>query len=210
MASKPSTADSTKKKISAEELEKLTQRIYADSMKRKQESVEKLEKKIYKEIEPKKLPASQIQASAVRQHDDELERRKKSHEALQHKFYKEAEPKKLSRAEIDDSVRRVYADAMRSKNDGLKKLEDRFSFHRASSRPLTADQVKASADRLCKPSKRAFTEAEINEILGFHWCERLLRIPVSRSQTLIYHEMCVCVSWALNHSDVCFVAIKVP
>jgi hypothetical protein len=168
MTSKPSTADSTKKKISAEELEKLTQRIYADSMKRKQESVEKLEKKIYKEIEPKKLPASQIQASAVRQHDDELERRKKSHEALQQKFYKEAEAKKLSRAEIDDSVRRVYADAMRSKNEGLKKLEDRFSFHRPSSRPLTADQVKASADRLCKPSKRAFTEAEINEILGFH------------------------------------------
>ena len=170
MASTSPTRDaeaSKKKKISAEELEKLTTRIYDESVKHKKQNLERLQQKVYKEEPPKQIPASQIEASVTRQVNDEMERRKTRAQQLQEKFYKEAPPQKMSQMDVEESVRRIYADAMKRKQDAQRKGEEKYAFKRKPTRPLTADQVKGLGNRLCKPSKRAFTDDEINRILGF-------------------------------------------
>ena len=167
-SSQPEDSSPSKaKKLSAEEVDGLTKRIYEESMARKQRKVQEIEAKVYKTEEPKRLDKTTIEASVTRQVNDEMERRKRRAEDLKTKFYKDAAPKTMSSTEVEDSVRRIYSDAMRHKVDTLAKLEKRFTPEGPKSKTISDEERKAMADRLAKPKKKELTTAEINKMYGF-------------------------------------------
>jgi predicted RNA binding protein with dsRBD fold (UPF0201 family) len=155
------------KKLTTEEVDGLTKRIYEDSMARKQRSVLEIEAKVYKTEEPKKLDKAVIEASVTRQVNDEMERRKKRNEDLKNKYYKDAAPKTMSSTEVEDSVRRVYSDAMRHKSDTITKLEKKFAPAAPVTKKINDEERKTMAERLAKPKKTEMTTAEINKLYGF-------------------------------------------
>ena len=155
------------KKLSPDEVDGLTKRIYEDSMARKQRKVQEIEAKVYRTEEPKKLDKTTIEASVTRQVNDEMERRKRRAEELEKKYHKDGEPKTMSTTEVEDSVRRIYSDAMRHKADTLAKLEKRFEPVGAKSKKINDEERKAIGDRLAKPKKKEMTTAEINKLYGF-------------------------------------------
>ena len=158
---------SQKKKLSPEEVATLSKRLCDDTMARKAKKLEEMEAKLYMTEEPKRLDRAAIEASATRQVNDEMDRRKRRNEELKAKFYKEAAPKTMTSSEVEDSVRRIYADAMKQKKDKLDKLDSKHAPKGAQHKPIDDATRIASADRLSKPKKTAFTTEEINKIYGF-------------------------------------------
>jgi hypothetical protein len=157
----------TKKKLSKDEVDSLTRRIYEDSLTRKQKRLQDAESKVYRVAEPTRLPKEKIEASVTRQVNDEMERRKRKAEELKNKFYKETAPKTMSTAEVEDSVRRIYNDAMRHKNDTISKLDKKHAPVQPPKKTISDDDRKTSADRLSKPKKTTLTVEEVNKIYGF-------------------------------------------
>ncbi len=166
-----------RRKLSPEELENLNRRVYADAMSTKKKKLIALEEKMYKTEPPKVLDPATIEASANRQVNQEMERRKKREEELKEKFYKTAEEHQLTQSELDDCVRRVYSDAMRQRSERLAKLDQKYCLRPKTSDPLSPDQRKAMANRLCKPKKVPTTDDEINAVLGLGKFEGLVSLP---------------------------------
>jgi hypothetical protein len=165
-----STLDSStqkKKKLSPDEVENLTKRIYSESMSTKQRKLGEMERKVYATEPAKTLDAATITASVTRQVDDEMARRKRRDEQLKSKFYSEAPPTTMDQGAIEDSVRRIYSDAIRVKTDNLRKLDNKHAFPLPKTVTIDKETVKASADRLSKPKKQGYSEDEINAIMGF-------------------------------------------
>jgi hypothetical protein len=161
--------DEEKKVITKEQLEALNQRIYDNTVAKKKETLQKLEKKFYHELEPKVITREALEHSVQRQVTDEMKKRKQKQEELEKKHYKPQEFKTLTSAELEESVKRIYADAVRQKQESVhkvdQKLETALKSSQGSVKKLSADEIKACGERLCKPSKRSYTEEEINAIL---------------------------------------------
>lgn len=173
-----------RRKLSPDELENLNRRVYTDAMSSKQKKLIALEEKMYRTEPPKTLDAKAIEASVTRQVNAEMDRRKKREEELREKFFKTAEPQTLTETEVEECTRRIYSEAMRRHAEGLAKLEQKHALRPKTSDPLSPEKVKESANRLCKPKKAAYSDDEINKILGIGTFQGLVSLPPLKVKAL--------------------------
>ena len=155
------------KKLSAEEVEKLGERLYVQSMDMKRKKLEALDAKYYKTEEPRKLSKADAEESAMRQVTQEMEMRRKRREQLEKKVHKEEEVRTFSQEEIDESVRRMYNEPMDIKKKKLEVLQKRYAPEPERGKKLGKNQQAEMANRLCQPKKQVYTDEEINKVYGF-------------------------------------------
>ena len=154
-------------KISKEQEEKLLDSLFRQAIQKKKDTLEKLEAQLYKYDAPKTISTEEVKASCQRQHDDELQRRRNKREELARRLNPVIEGKTLPREAIDDTINRVYAQQLQMKKDNLERLR---SEQRAAEqklcvpKKLTSEEMKGCGERLSKPSKRVYTEEEINAL----------------------------------------------
>jgi hypothetical protein len=154
-------------KISKEQEEQLLNSLFTQAIQKKKDSLAKLEAQVYKYEPPKLISPDDVKASCMRQHDDELERRKTKRAELAQRLRPVVEPKVLPRDAIEDAVNRVYVQQLQMKKDNLSKLKEaQAEADRKLCVPkkLTPEEMQSCGQRLSKPSKRNFTEEEINAI----------------------------------------------
>lgn len=156
-------------KITKEEEERLTDSLFRQALEKKKKSLEQIEHSVYKYEERKVIPKAVADASSNRQCNEELERRKKKRDELQHRHQPATNQKVISGTELESSLQRIYDDAMKLKKERIealrtKQIEAEKKLLVAGGGQLTKDQMVACADRLCKPSKRSYTDEEINEL----------------------------------------------
>ena len=166
--------DQPSRKLTQEELAKLGDRLSTNALSTKNDSVKRSEDKVYRHQQPVYISRAEMEKSASRQVNEEMDRRKKSREALEAKHHKPNPTKKMSSDEVQESVRRVYDDQVRIKKERLAKAQDardkQLKLERGGAdappeRRLNRDEMSDMGARLAKPSKRQFTEDEMNAII---------------------------------------------
>lgn len=132
--------------------EKNVQRLYTQSMERKQYTLKKLETKFQeKPPEQKKLQQEEIDGMSERLYLSSKQHREQMIARLDQKFYgkKGDGEKKLSKADMDSSVARQYGEAREKKQENYQKLENKYLFQ-PPKKTIAAEDVAAMADRLSK------------------------------------------------------------
>ena len=167
MADDSKNSTLTGKKLSKEDVERLGDRLYTQSMDQKRKKLEALESKYYKTEEPKTISKAEAEESALRQVNQEMEMRRKRQAELERKVHKEEEPRTLTQEEIDESVRRMYNEPMDIKKKKLEVLQKRYAPEPEKGKRLGKSQQAEMASRLCQPKKQIYTDEEINKVYGF-------------------------------------------
>lgn len=156
------------RRLTKEDVEKLTTRVYSQAIDAHKTQIEQLDHKYYQMAEPKVLLKDQMEASVARQSTAEMERRSKRNVELSTKHYHDEDAKRLSQAELDESIGRVYSDAIRQNKLKMEQLNTKYRFKNSSAgRKISKEDGLASGARLATPKKKVFSTEEINKVYGF-------------------------------------------
>jgi hypothetical protein len=160
--------ESPQRRLSPEDLERLTTRLYTQAIEEQKTTMEKLDQKYYKTAEPKTLSKEELDASIARQVTAEVERRSKRNEELSTKHYKDEDSKKMSGTELEESIARVYTEAIRAQETKREQLNAKHGFkNKTGGKKISKERAAESGARLAVPKKREFSTEEFNKVYGF-------------------------------------------
>ncbi|KPA82473.1 hypothetical protein ABB37_03534 [Leptomonas pyrrhocoris] len=166
--------------LSAEEENKLVDRLYSQSLSRKEATLAELQARYYPVAAPLTISSEALQKSVKRQVDEEMEQRRQRRAVMDATaaaaatgYANRRDPKVATQAtispeEVEVSVRRMYDETLARKKANMAESEKRYAFHPegVTSKKMPKDEFQASVERMSKPKKTEFTTAEINKIYG--------------------------------------------
>jgi hypothetical protein len=167
--------------LTPEEEGQLVDRLYTQSLSRKEATMAELEARYYPVAVPITISEEELQKSVKRQVDDEVEQRRLRRAEMDataaaaattgyanRRDTTAASAKKLSHEEVEASVRRLYDESLARKQASMAESKKRYAFHPESvkAKKMPKDEFQASVARMSQPKKTEYTTAEINKIYG--------------------------------------------
>ncbi|CAJ1022944.1 hypothetical protein, conserved [Leishmania lindenbergi] len=165
--------------LTAEQEERLVDRLYTQSLLHKEDTLMKLDARYYPVAASQTISQETLQKSVQRQVDTEMERRQRLRQEMDAMAAAEAmgyangkvataARKTLTAEETDASVRRLYDETLVRKKAKMMESERLYAFHPedVKSAKISKKALQASVNRMSKPKKTEFTIAEVNEIYG--------------------------------------------
>ncbi|KAG5468418.1 hypothetical protein LSCM1_02398 [Leishmania martiniquensis] len=165
--------------LTAEQEERLVDRLYTKSLSRKEAILAELDARYYPVAAPQTISQEKLQKSIQRQVDTEVERRQRRREEIDAMVLVEAMGYANSKAavaakttlepeEVDASVRRLYNETLSRKKVNMEQSERLYAFHPEGiqSAKMSKGALQESVNRMSKPKKTEFTIAEVNKIYG--------------------------------------------
>lgn len=166
--------------LSAEQESQLVDRLYTQSLSRKEATMAELQARYYPVAAPSTISEEELQKSVKRQVDDEMEQRRQRRVEMDamaagaatgypnRQGAKATSGKAISPAEVEASVQRLYDETLARNKANMAESEKRYAFHPDSikTKKLAKDEFKASVERMSQPKKTEYSVAEVNKIYG--------------------------------------------
>jgi hypothetical protein len=133
-----------------EEIDKAVERLYTVAIEQKKRKLEQSESVLHSKDTPKSVVRTneEIEDGINRLYNQSIETLKMSREKSVQR-YQHHPAQHSPRMTLDESTKRLYHDSLQKKQETRQDLFDRYvKATEVKSRKLTADEVKASADRL--------------------------------------------------------------
>lgn len=133
--------------VSSREVEKIVDRLYTQSLQKKESNQKELDQKFYSNPKVKKISGDELQNSVERQYEQEIEKRKQRKEEMLNKN-DDHRKKQVKKIPVIRFVQRMYADGIEAKKATEKKLYDKYIL------PTEINQVCLSKKRVEEASSR--------------------------------------------------------
>ncbi|KAK7195908.1 hypothetical protein NESM_000523500 [Novymonas esmeraldas] len=165
--------------LTAEQEEHLVDRLYTQSLSRKEANMAELDARYYPVAAPQTISPETLQKSVQRQVDAEMERRQQRRREMDAMAAAEATgypstaaaaaaKKTLAQDQADASVQRMYDETLARKKAKMAESERLYAFHPESVKTakMSKEALSESVARMSKPKKTEFSIEEVNKIYG--------------------------------------------
>lgn len=165
--------------LTAEQEEHLVDRLYTQSLSRREAALAELDARYYPVAAPQKIAPDALQKSVERQVDAEMERRQQRRREMDAQVVAEASGHANNRAaaaaksvltpdEADASVRRLYDETLTRKKAKMAESQRLYAFHPedVKTAKMSKEALQESVNRMSKPKKTDFSIADVNKIYG--------------------------------------------
>lgn len=135
---------------SKSDVERVVDRLYTQSLLRKENKQKELNEKFYSNPKATKLSGDELQNSVERQYEQEMKKRNHKREEMLNKT--EIRRKEVRKIPVSEFVQRMYFDRIEKKKKTEKELYDKYIL------PTEIQQVRLSKKRLEEASSRLCTK----------------------------------------------------
>lgn len=144
-----------RKVLSQPVLQQSLDRLYTNTIAHRKTMMEQLDKKAHPDmIKHTTLDSETLQSAFNRLHDRAMASKEENMKKLREKYLHEGKHKAISADEVKNSANRLCNESISHMQENHKKLFEKYVEATSTKFPkLTAEQLKASADRLSKKDK---------------------------------------------------------